>query len=108
MQSWILLFAAILFEVSGTLSMKFSDGFSKLIPSVLIFVFYGISFVALTMALKKIDVSTAYAIWSGVGTALIACFGFFYFHEPASAIKIVCLVLIIVGVVGLHYSGLQH
>lgn len=108
MQSWIFLFAAILFEVSGTLSMKFSEGFSRLIPSVLIFVFYGISFFALTMALKKIDVGITYAIWSGVGTALIACFGFFYFHEPVSAIKIVCIGMIIVGVTGLCFSGVQH
>lgn len=108
MQSWFFLFGAILFEVSGTMSMKFSEGFSKPIPSVLIFVFYGIAFFALTLALKKIDISIAYAVWSGLGTALIACIGIFYFHEPVSAVKILCIGLIIAGAAGLHYTGLRH
>ena len=90
------------------MSMKFSEGFSKPIPSVLIFVFYGIAFFALTLALKKIDISIAYAVWSGLGTALIACIGIFYFHEPVSAVKILCIGLIIAGAAGLHYTGLRH
>src|SRR3989338_1998353 len=68
--SWLLL--AIVLEVCGTTSMKLSEGFAKLLPSILIFVFYGLSFASLTIALKSIDVSIAYAVWSGVGTALIA------------------------------------
>ena len=77
MQSWILLFTAIFFEVSGTLSMKFSDGFSRLIPSVLIFIFYGCSFFALTMALKKRVITympslKAYAMTKGVPHVIAA------------------------------------
>ena len=65
MQSWFFLIAAIFLEVAGTVSMKLSAGFSRLVPSLLIFIFYSASFAALTMALKKFDVSVVYAIWSG-------------------------------------------
>ena len=102
MQHWLLLTGAIVLEVAGTTSMKLSDGFSRLTPSVLIFVFYGLSFVALTLALRKFDVSVAYAIWSGVGTALVAVIGVMYFREPITALKLVSIALIIAGVVGLN------
>ena len=72
MQSWLYLAGAILLEVAGTSCMKLSEGFTKLIPSVLIFIFYGLSFVGLTIALKKIDVSIAYAVWAGIGTILVS------------------------------------
>ncbi len=67
----------------------------------LMFVFYRFSFAFITLALKKIDVSIAYALWSGVGTALIAAIGVLYFKEPATAIKIGSIALIVIGVVGL-------
>ena len=88
-------------EVIGTTNMKLSGGFTKTLPSVLMFVFYGFSFAFLTLALKKIDLSLSYAIWSGVGTALIATIGFLYFKEPVTAIKLVSIGLIVIGVVGL-------
>lgn len=92
---------AILFEVVGTTSMKLSYGFTKLGPSILLFIFYFLSFTFLTLSLKRLDVSLAYAIWSGLGTLLIALIGTFYFHEPMTMIKCVSLLFIIVGVVGL-------
>ena len=101
MHHWLFLSGAILFEVAGTISMKLSEGFTRPIPSVLIFVFYIISFVALTFAIEKIEVSTAYTIWAGVGTALIAIIGLVYFGEPATAIKFISIILIIIGVIGL-------
>lgn len=102
MTSWILLVAAILFEVAGTTSMKLSAGFTKIIPSVLIFVFYALAFGALTLTLKKLDVSVVYAIWSGLGTALISVIGIVYFRESVNAAKIASICLIIAGVVGLN------
>jgi small multidrug resistance pump len=69
------------------------------------FVFYILSLVALTYALKKIDMSMAYAVWAGVGTALITLVGIFFFKEPATMLKLVSIALIIIGVVGLHLSG---
>jgi small multidrug resistance pump len=88
-------------EVIGTTNMKLSEGFTKTLPSILMFVFYVFSFAFLTLALKKIDLSLTYAIWSGVGTALIATIGFLYFKEPVTAIKIGSIALIVIGVVGL-------
>jgi small multidrug resistance pump len=108
MQHWFFLACAIAFEVAGTTSMKLSEGFTKLVPSVFLFVFYAASFVVLTLALKKIEVSVAYAVWSGVGTALIATIGILYFRESVTAIKLISLLLIIVGVVGLNLSGAKH
>ena len=99
---WLYLAGAILFEVAGTTSMKLSHGFTKLTPSILIFVFYAISFVSLTYAIKKIDMSVSYAIWSGVGTALIAMIGVYYFKESMTTLKFFSLVLIILGVIGLN------
>ena len=85
--------------------MKLSDGFTKLLPSILMFVFYAASFAVLTLALKKIDVSVAYAVWAGMGTALIAAIGMLYFKEPFSALRVLSILLIIAGVVGLNLSG---
>ena len=103
--AWFLMMVAILFEVSGTTSMKLADGFTKLVPSILIFVFYGLSFVALTFALKKIDLSIAYAVWSGVGTAIVALIGIVWFGEAVTALRVVSLVMIIAGVIGLHAAS---
>ncbi|AKB19659.1 MULTISPECIES: multidrug efflux SMR transporter [unclassified Methanosarcina] len=104
MNYYYLLLLAIAFEVCGTICMKLSEGFTKLPPSVLIFVFYAISFFFFTLALKGIDVSIAYAIWAGLGTALITIAGIFYFREPTTALKIISLVVVIAGVIGLHLS----
>ncbi|MFA5374750.1 MAG: multidrug efflux SMR transporter [Dehalococcoidia bacterium] len=101
---WFLLFVAIVFEVAGTTCMKLSDGFSKLAPSVLIFVFYGISFGVFSRALKNgINLSAAYAIWCGIGMSLIAAIGIFYFKEPVTVLKMASIALIIAGVIGLSF-----
>ena len=95
---------AILFEVSGTTSMKLSEGFTRFWPSVLIFVFYAISFAAMTLCLRQIHISVAYAVWSGLGTFLIAVIGTIYFKEPLTLVKIVSLALIIIGVIGVNLT----
>jgi len=101
---WFYLILAILFEVAGTTSMKVSEGFTKVVPSVMMFIFYILSLTALTFALKKIEMSTAYAIWGGLGTALITIIGIVFFSETVSLLKVGSILLIIVGVVGLHLS----
>lgn len=106
--TWVYLVLAIVLEVSGTTCMKLSEGFTKTVPSILLFVFYTLSFGMLTLALKRIDVSVAYAVWSGMGTALIATIGILYFKEPMTALKLISLALIIGGVVGLNISGGTH
>ena len=90
--------------VSGTVSMKLSDGFSKLWPSIFIFIFYAASFVALTFAIKKIDISVAYTIWFGVGTALIPLDRYPLFQGGVNNAEIRRISLIIAGVVG-HKVG---
>ena len=100
--SWAYLFAAILLEVCGTICMKLSQGFTRLVPSLLLLLFYGLSFGAMTLAIKRIEVSTAYAIWSGLGTALIAVAGILWFKESASFLKVASLAFIILGIVGLN------
>lgn len=104
---WILLFAAILLEVAGITSMKLSRGFAELIPSVAVPVFYVLSAAAVVLALKRLDLSVTYAVWSGVGTALAATIGIAYFREPLSLFKIASLALVVLGVVGLSLAGNQ-
>jgi len=102
MLAMIYLFLAVLLEVAGITAMKLANGFSVLEPSIMIFVFYGFSFVFLTLALKHLEVSIAYAIWSGVGTLLVAIIGVHFFHEPMNLIKAMSLGLIVTGVLGLR------
>ena len=102
MTAALYLMFAILLEVAGTTSMRLSNGFTVFGPSVLIFVFYFFSFGFLTLSLKRLELSTAYAVWSGLGTLLIALIGMVFFNEPMTMIKAFSLALIIVGVVGLR------
>jgi small multidrug resistance pump len=98
------LIIAIVSELLGTIAMKYAEGFTRLIPSALIFVCYGICFVSLTLALKTLPVSFVYALWAGVGTALMAVVGLLLFHEPLPLQKIVATSLIILGVIVFNMS----
>ncbi|MBN1929277.1 MAG: multidrug efflux SMR transporter [Chlorobiaceae bacterium] len=101
---WLYLILAIIAEISGTTSMKLSAGFSKPLPSAMIFVFYGLSLTFLTLALRTMPIGFAYAIWSAVGTALITTIGVLWFGEGINTLKVVSLVLVIAGIAGLHFS----
>jgi small multidrug resistance pump len=104
-QAWGVLAAAIVFEVAGTTCMRLSEGFSRVTPSVLIFVFYAVSFALNTLVIRTLGLSVVYAVWSGVGTVLTAAIGFLYFKEPATVLKLVSAGLIVIGVFGLHASS---
>ena len=104
---WFLLALAIILEVAGTTCMKLSGGFKEILPTVLVFVFYSLSFTAFIYALKTIDLSITYAIWAGVGLALIAAIGILYFKEPLTVQRMVFIGLILIGVVGLSLSGVK-
>jgi small multidrug resistance pump len=104
MNRWMLLAAAILFEVAGTTSMKLSNGFRALVPSGLVVVCYAVSLVALTLALREIEIGVAYAIWAGAGTAGIAIIGSVLFREPGGPLKWASLVAIVLGIAGIHLS----
>ena len=103
--AWMVLALAIMFEVGGTTSMRLSEGFSRLTPSIMIFVFYAISFALNTMVIRTLGLSVVYAVWSGVGTVLTSTIGYLYFKEPASAIKLGSTALIVIGVLGLHSAS---
>jgi small multidrug resistance pump len=105
---WVYLAVAILFEISGTTCMKLSQGFGRPWAAALMVLFYVISFSSLTLALKTMDLSIAYAIWAGVGTAVIAAIGIIWFKEPLTTLKLVSLTLVIVGIVGLNLAGGGH
>ena len=102
---WILLFVAILLEVAGITSMKLSRGFSEPLPSLAVPIFYVCSAAAVILALKKLDLSVTYAIWSGVGTALAAAIGIAYFREPVTVFRMVSLALVIIGVIGFSLAA---
>jgi small multidrug resistance pump len=108
MPAFLLLSLAILSEVGATLALRVSDGFSRPIPSLVVVVGYGISFWLLALALKDIPVSLTYAIWSGVGTALIAVAGVVAFGESMNLMKLASLMVIILGVAGLSAAGGAH
>lgn len=104
MKSALYLALAILFEVFGSTMLKLSNGFTAIFPSIGVVVGFLASFTLLGLSLKKIALSTAYAIWSGVGTALTACIGIILFREEIGSLKVLALVLIILGVVILNKS----
>lgn len=101
---WILLILAILFEVAGTTMMKLSNGFTKPIYSVFIFVCYLGSLSLLTISLKYFQVSIAYAIWSGLGIISIAVIEYIFFRENIDFVKAIFITLIVIGIVGLNLS----
>ncbi|MFA9460743.1 DMT family transporter [Thiohalorhabdus sp. Cl-TMA] len=105
MQAWGFLLAAIVLEVAGTTCMKLSDGFSRPVPSVLMALLYGLSFACLTMAVKRIEIGVAYAVWAGTGTALIALVGIAFFQEMVTSLKLASIAMIILGVVGLNLEA---
>ena len=105
---WFYLAMAILLEVMGTTCMKLSEGFTRIVPSVLVFVLYMVSFAFMILALKKMELGVVYAIWAGLGTALIAVIGIAWFQESVSLLKIVSILFIVLGVVGLRLSQMAE
>jgi len=102
--AWIYLLLAILFEVTGTTSMKLSEGFKNVGPSIAIFVCYGASIGFLTLAVREIEISVAYAVWCAVGIGLIAIIGIAWFQESANLWKMLSLGIIVIGVISLQLS----
>lgn len=106
--AWIGLFVAGLFEFVWVIGMKYSDGFSRLIPSIICISGMLGSFVLLLFAVRHIPLGTAYAVWVGIGIVSVAIFGMVWLDEPATLVRIVCIFLILLGVVGLHLSGINE
>lgn len=98
---WIYLIIAGMFEISWAVGLKFSHGFSRIIPSFLTVVCMILSFYFLAQALKNLPLGTAYAIWTGIGTIGTVICGIILFKEPATALRLFCIALIVSGITGL-------
>jgi small multidrug resistance pump len=102
---YLMLAGAIAAEVAATTAMKYTEGFSRLLPSLLTVLGYVVSFALLAQTLRTVAVGTAYAIWAGVGTASIVAIGMVFLGEGMTVAKAAGIVLIIVGVVVLNLGG---
>lgn len=103
--AWILVVCAGLFEVAMALCLKLSRGFTQPLPTVGFLAFAAVSFGLLTLALRDLEVGTAYAVWVGIGAVGTALVGMLVMHDTVSPLKVAALALIIVGVVGLNLAG---
>jgi small multidrug resistance pump len=105
---WLMLYTAIAFEVVGTTSLKLSEGMTRLGWFALCLALYATSFALLAISLKTIPVGVAYAIWSGLGTVLIALIGILWFQEAASPLRLLFIAMILVGAIGLNLTTRSH
>ncbi len=103
--AWFLLCIAGVFETGWAIGLKYSDGFSKLVPSVLTVGAMAASIVLLSLALKSLPVGTAYAVWTGIGAAGTAALGMYLFAEPVTALRLGSIALVIAGIAGLKLTA---
>jgi len=103
--AWFYLLLAGLLEIGWAVGLKYTHGFSRLWPSIATVACMAVSFVFLSLSLKTIPIGTGYAVWTGIGAAGTAILGILIFNEPRDAARIVCLVLIIAGVIGLKLAS---
>lgn len=101
--AWIYLVVAGLFEIGWAIGLKYTDGFTRLTPSVLTGASMVISVLVLGLALRELPVGSAYAVWTGIGTVGMALLGMYLFGEPATVIRLVCIGLIVSGIAGLKF-----
>ncbi|WP_170075441.1 quaternary ammonium compound efflux SMR transporter SugE [Paraclostridium dentum] len=104
---WLVLVIAGIFEVWWAVGLKYSEGFTKLVPSVLTVIGMIASFYFLSLALKELPLGTAYAIWTGIGTIGTVILGVFLFKEPIDFVRLVCIGFIVTGIIGLKLVS-QH
>lgn len=103
--AWIYLFIAGLFEIGWAIGLKYTEGFSRPVPSILTVVSMVLSVSLLGLALKHLPVGSAYAVWTGIGTVGTALLGVYLFAEPATAFRLSCIGLIVAGIVGLKLAA---
>jgi quaternary ammonium compound-resistance protein SugE len=99
--AWAVLFTAGLLEIGWAIGLKYTDGFSRLVPSVLTLAAMAGSIILLGLALKTLPIGTAYAVWTGIGAVGTAILGIILFGDPATALRLACIGLIVAGIVGL-------
>ena len=105
MMAWVYLFFAGLFEVGWAIGLKYTEGFTRLLPSVGTVAAMVVSLALLGLALKELPVGTGYAVWTGIGTVGTALLGIVLFGEPATVLRLGCIALIVAGLIGLKLVG---
>lgn len=108
MSSGLLLALAIVAEVTATVGLRMSDGFTRTGWSIVVVAGYAVAFFLLSKALRELEIGFVYAVWAGAGTALIALVGIVAWGEPATALRLASVALIVGGVVGLNLAGGAH
>ena len=103
--AWIALVLAGFFEIAWAMALKYSEGFTKPVPSIIFGVTAWISFILLAYAIKTLPIGTAYAVWTGIGAVGIAIIGIVWLGEPTSFVRVACISLIVTGIIGLKLSG---
>ena len=103
--AWVYLTVAGLFEIGWAIGLNYTEGFTRLVPSFLTVVSMVISVLLLGLALKTLPVGTGYAVWTGIGTVGTALLGIILLGEPATALRLGCIGLIIAGILGLKFAG---
>jgi quaternary ammonium compound-resistance protein SugE len=103
--AWVTLVLAGLLEIGWAIGLKYTEGFTRIVPSVITVIFMIASVVLLGIALKAIPVGTGYAVWTGIGTVGTAVLGIILLGEPATALRLGCIGLIVAGIVGLKLAG---
>ncbi len=103
--SWIFLFFAGLFEIGWAIGLKYTEGFTRPLPTVLTVASMIVSLALLGLALKALPVGTAYAVWTGIGTVGTALLGIWLLGEPATAVRLACIGLIVAGIAGLKLAA---
>jgi quaternary ammonium compound-resistance protein SugE len=101
--AWFILFVAGLMEIGWAIGLKYTDGFSRLVPSVLTLAAMAASILLLGWALKTLPIGTAYAVWTGIGAVGTAILGIVLLGEPATAMRLACIGLIVAGIAGLKF-----
>ncbi|HVI31272.1 quaternary ammonium compound efflux SMR transporter SugE [Phenylobacterium sp.] len=101
--AWVILFVAGLFEIGWAIGLKYTDGFTRLVPTAFTAVSLVASMGLLGLAVRSLPIGTAYAVWTGIGAVGTAVLGIVLFREPATALRLVCLGLIVAGILGLKF-----
>ena len=103
--NWVFLGIAGLLEIAWAIGLKYTEGWSKLVPSLITAALMIASFYFLSLAVKTLPIGTAYAVWTGIGTVGAAILGMFLFDEPRDTVRLLCIVLIIAGIAGLKLTS---
>ena len=103
--AWLILFVAGLFEIGWAVGLKYTEGFTRPMPTLLTALSLVASMALLGLAVRTLPLGTAYAVWTGIGTIGTVALGIYLFGEPATALRLLCISLIVAGIVGLRFAS---